>query len=162
MDASARASYLKKTQEYRRHAIERQVYCLATKLNINKHPMVFNPGDLVWIHLHKDRFPNERKSKLLPRADGPFKVLARYNEDADKIDIPRDKYNMSNVFNVKDLSPYCGDEVYDPRTDLSKGGDAEHPSIIPMDTTPTHQAPCGPMTRARARAIENEVNSLLF
>lgn len=31
-----------------------------------------------------------------------------------------------------------------------------------MDTAPTHQAPRGPMTRARARVIENEVNSLLF
>lgn len=31
-----------------------------------------------------------------------------------------------------------------------------------MDTSPTHQAPSGPMTRARTRAIENEVNSLLY
>ena len=31
-----------------------------------------------------------------------------------------------------------------------------------MDSTPTHQAPCGPMTRARACAIETEVNSLLY
>ena len=30
-----------------------------------------------------------------------------------------------------------------------------------MDSTPTHQAPCGPMTRARARAMETEVNSFL-
>ncbi|XBH56355.1 hypothetical protein VPH35_078206 [Triticum aestivum] len=40
--------------------------------------------------------------------------------------------------------------------------DAEHPSIIPMDSTPMHQAPRGPMTRARACAIETEVNSLLL
>ena len=39
--------------------------------------------------------------------------------------------------------------------------DAEHPSIIPMESTPMHQAPSGPMTRARARAIESEVNLLL-
>ena len=39
--------------------------------------------------------------------------------------------------------------------------DAEHPSIFPMDTTSTTQAPSGPMTRARARAIQSEVNSLL-
>ena len=39
--------------------------------------------------------------------------------------------------------------------------DAEHPSIIPMDTTSTTQAPSGPMTRAGARAIQSEVNSLL-
>jgi hypothetical protein len=122
MDASARASYLKKMHEDTRHTIERQVQRLATKVNINKHPMVFNPGDLVWLHLRKDRFPNERKSKLLPRADGPFKVLARYNNNAYKIDIPRDKYNVSDTFNVKDLSPFHGDADSDPRTDLSQGG----------------------------------------
>ena len=42
------------------------------------------------------------------------------------------------------------------------GDDAEHPSIIPMDSTPTHQAPRGPMTRARTRALETEVNSFLL
>ena len=68
-----------------------------------------------------NRFPNERKSKLLPRADGPFKVLACYNNNAYKIDLPRDKYNVSNIFNVSDLSPYNGDEDFDPRSDLSQG-----------------------------------------
>ena len=38
----------------------------------------------------------------------------------------------------------------------------EHPSVILMDSTPTHQAPRGPMTRAHARANEIEVNSLLY
>src|SRR5215216_3553257 len=80
-----------------------------------------------------------------------------------KIDIPRDKYNVSDSFNVKDLAKYYGDEDHDPWTDLSQGGgdDVEHPSIIPMDSTPTHQAPHGPMTRSRARALETEVNSFL-
>ena len=105
-----------------RNTIERQVKRLATKLNVNKQPMIFNIGDHVWLHLRKDRFPNERKSKLLPRADGPFKVLARYNNNAYKIDLVRDKYNWNDVFNVKDLSPYHGDEDFDPRSDLSQGG----------------------------------------
>jgi hypothetical protein len=83
--------------------------------------MVFNPGDLVSLHLRKERFPNEHKSKLLPRADGPFKVLACYNDNSYKIDIPHDKYNVSDIFNVKDLSPFHGDVVFDPRTDLSWG-----------------------------------------
>ena len=119
MDASARVNYLKKMHEDTRHTLERHVQRLATKLNINKHPMVFNIGDLVWLHLRKDRFPTERKSKLLPRADGPFMVLARYNNNAYKIDLPFDKYNVSDIFNVKDLSPYHGDETFDPRLDLS-------------------------------------------
>ena len=69
MDASARVNYLKKMHEDTRHTIERQVQRLATKLNVNKQHMIFNIGDLVWLHLRKDRFPNERMSKLLPRAD---------------------------------------------------------------------------------------------
>ena len=92
--------------------------------------MIFNIGDLVWLHLRKDRFPNERKSKLLPRADGPFKVLARYNNNAYKIDLPRDKYNISDIFNVPDLSQYHGDEDFNPRSDLSQGGGEMMRSIL--------------------------------
>ena len=163
MDASARVNFLKKMHEDTRNTIERQVQRLATKLNFNKQPMVFNIGDLVWLHLRKDRFPKERKSKLLPRVDGPFKVLARYNNNAYKIDIPRDKYSVSDIFNIKDLSPYHGDEDFDPRSDLSqgRGDDAEHPTINPMDLPSSHQEPRGPMTRACARALETEVTSLL-
>ena len=109
--------------------------------------MIFNTGDLVWPHLRKDRLPNERKSKLLPRADGPFKVLARYNDNAYKIDLPRDKYNVSDIFNVKDLTPYHEDESFDPRSDLSQGGGRgcgaylAHPhgrAYISLNTTWTH------------------------
>src|SRR3954464_7756166 len=39
--------------------------------------------------------------------------------------------------------------------------DAEHPTIIPMDVSTSPTTPLGPMTRARANAIENKVNSLL-
>lgn len=88
LDASARATHLKKVHEDTRNTIERQVQRLATKLNGNKQPKVFNIGDLVWLHLHKDRFPQERESKLRPREDGPFKVLACYNANAYKIDLP--------------------------------------------------------------------------
>ena len=163
MDASARVNHLKKVHEDTRLNIERQVQRLATKLNINKQPMVFDIGDLVWLHLRKEHFPQERKSKLQPRADGPFKVLARYNANAYKIDLPRDKYDVSDIFNIKDLSPFHGDEELDPRTDLSqgRGDDAEHPNIIPMDLPTSPTTPLGPMTRARAKAIEDKVNSLL-
>ena len=90
-------------------------------------------------------------------------MLARYNDNAYKIDIPRDKYSVSDIFNVKDLSPYHGDEDFDPRLDLPQGrGDVvEHPKVIPMDLPSPHQVPSGPMTRSRARAIETEVTSLL-
>jgi len=49
-----------------------------------------------------------RKSKLMPRGDGPFQVLAKINDNAYKIDLPGE-YNVSNTFNVSNLSLYDAD-----------------------------------------------------
>ena len=38
------------------------------------------PGDLVLLHLRNDRFLDLRKSKLMPRADGPFKIIEKIND----------------------------------------------------------------------------------
>jgi hypothetical protein len=37
--------------------------------------VVFHVGDLVWLHLRKDCFPDLRKSKLMPPAGGPTVVI---------------------------------------------------------------------------------------
>ncbi|GKF29656.1 hypothetical protein Tco_0095998, partial [Tanacetum coccineum] len=68
--------------------------------------------DLVWIRLGKERFPVGRFGKLQPRADGPFRVLKRINDNAYKIDLPG-TYNVSATFNVADLSPYVTDSEDD-------------------------------------------------
>ena len=75
---------------------------------------------------------------LAQAADGPFKVLARYNDNAYKVDIPRDKYNVSDTFNVKDLAKYHGDEDHDPWTDLSQGGEMMR-SILPSSPWTLHR-----------------------
>jgi translation initiation factor IF-1 len=46
------------------------------------------PGDLVWVHLRKERFPDLQKSNLMPRAAGPFKVLEKINDNAYKLELP--------------------------------------------------------------------------
>ena len=71
---------------------------------------------------------------------------------------------MSDIFNISDLSPYHGDEDFDPRSDLSQGGgyDAEHPTFIPMYTPTTLQAPRIHKMRPRLYTIGHKVNSLLF
>ena len=58
--------------------------------SIGKKHVTFKPGDLVWLHFRKDWFPDLRKSKLLPRADGPFKVVAKINDNAYKLELPAD------------------------------------------------------------------------
>jgi hypothetical protein len=51
---------------------------------------VFQVGDLVWLHLRKDHFPDLRKSKLMPCADVPFKVIEKINDNAYKLELPTD------------------------------------------------------------------------
>ena len=67
--------------------------------------LIFELGDLVWLHLRKDRFPGLRKSKLLPRTDGPFKVLERINNNVYKLELSAD-FRVSPTFNIADLKPY--------------------------------------------------------
>ena len=65
--------------------------------NKGRRDVQFKPADLVWIHLRKERFPSKRKSKLLPRSEGPFKVLEKINPNAYKIDLPG-AYGVSATF----------------------------------------------------------------
>ena len=77
--------------------------------------MVFQPGDWVWVHMKKERFPAKRRSKLLPRGDGQFQVVARINDNAYKLDLPGE-YNVSATFNVSDLSPFDVGENHQKNT----------------------------------------------
>ena len=75
---------------------------------VNRHYIrIFEDGDLVWLHLCKDRFPTQRKSKLSPRGDGPFQILKRVNNNAYKLDLPLE-YGVHDTFNAIDLSPFVG------------------------------------------------------
>jgi len=107
--------------------------------NKHKKRVVFQMGHLVWIHLRKERFTSKRKSKLMPMADGPFKILERVNENACKVNLPRD-YGVSATFNVEDLSPYLEDDhLANLRTNSrQQGEDNGEPSMLlhqePQDT----------------------------
>jgi len=58
--------------------------------------------------LRKKRFPQRRKSKLRPRADGPFEILEKIIDNAYKVELPGE-YRVSATFNVINLSPYFYD-----------------------------------------------------
>jgi hypothetical protein len=121
----------------------------------------FEPGDLVWLYLRKEWFPDLRKSKLMPRADGPFKVLKKINENAYKLDLPAN-FGVSPTFNIADLKPYLGeeDELESRTTEMQEGEDDVN--INTGDTsTPTHNQISGLITQARARQLNNQVSSFL-
>jgi hypothetical protein len=56
----------------------------------------------VWLHLRKDRFPDLRKSKLMPRADGPFRIIEKINDNAYKIELSPE-FRVSPTINISDL-----------------------------------------------------------
>ncbi|KAK1595928.1 hypothetical protein QYE76_007778 [Lolium multiflorum] len=162
MDFDERTTAMKKLHEETRATIQDHVLRQATRINAKKKERVFEEGDLVWVHLRKERFPQERNSKLKPRGDGPFKVLKRINNNAYVIDIPTSKYLVSNTFNISDLSPHHGDEEgQESRTTLSQGGGDDVAPLTNDTTSRPTSPPSGPMTRARAKAIHDKVNSLL-
>jgi hypothetical protein len=57
------------------------------------------------VAFEKRTVSNLRKSRLMPRADGPFKVLEKINENAYKLDLHAD-FGVSPTFNIADLKPY--------------------------------------------------------
>ncbi|WVZ93568.1 hypothetical protein U9M48_039537 [Paspalum notatum var. saurae] len=99
--------------------------------------VTFEPGDMVWLHLRKDRFPTLRRSKLMPRAAGPFKVLTKINDNAYILDLPAE-FGVSTSFNVADLKPYVGEDEELPSrtTSISKGR-----MMRTSTTTPAHLHP---------------------
>jgi hypothetical protein len=86
-----------------------------TKLNIEKmnekyqiagskgrKEVKLEPGDLVWLHLRKERFLDFRKSKLMSHANGPFKILEKINDNAYKLELPLE-FGVSPTFNISNL-----------------------------------------------------------
>ena len=164
MEASKRADFVRKIHEKTKEAIEKKGKYVANRVNKKRKEVIFQPGDMVWVHFRKDRFPTLRKSKLMPRGAGPYKVLKKINDNAYEIDLPSDEFGVSNSFNVADLSPYIGDDLAS-RTMPFQGGedDEDIPSI--STTSPIEDATeirLGPMTRSRSKLLEQQVNSLLL
>ncbi|KAK1610384.1 hypothetical protein QYE76_034057 [Lolium multiflorum] len=111
MEASKREDFVRKIHLKTKELIEKKGKSNAARMNKKRKEMLFKPGDMVWVHFRKDRFPKLWKSKLKPRDAGPYKVLAKINDNAYSIDLPVDEFGVSNSFNVADLTPYDGEDL---------------------------------------------------
>ena len=120
---------------------------------------------MVWLHLRKERFPSDRKSKLDQRGDGPFRVVKVINDNAYQLELPA-KYGVHPSFNVSDLSPYV-----EPEYDEGEAGtlqtqvgedDVTSPTLTAVDEEDAMTlTSTGPITRARAKAIQAATQSLV-
>ncbi|WVZ70565.1 hypothetical protein U9M48_019224 [Paspalum notatum var. saurae] len=155
-DARERAEFILKLHATTKENIEKMTAKYRDAGSKGRKELKLEPGDLVWLHLRKDRFPDLRKSKLMPRADGPFKIIEKINDNAYKLELPPE-FGVSPTFNIADLTPYLGeeDELESRTTSLQEGEDDE--DISPMYTTESPPSVLqGPITRARARQLNQQ------
>jgi hypothetical protein len=101
-----------------------------------------------------------RKSKLMSRAAGTFKILAKINDNAYKHEL-LPEFGVSLSFNISDLRSYLGeeDEIPSRMTSMQEGEDDEDintsATIIPSVEI------LGPITRSRTQQLNHQVNSFL-
>ena len=96
----------------------------------------------------------------------PFRVLAKINDNAYKIELPKD-FGVSTTFNVADLTPYFGPEESESRTTPFQQG--EDDEAISTNHAPYHvnqahdvedvtqareQVNIGPITRSQAKKLQ--------
>ena len=64
LDGEKKAKMVRQLHEGVRLQIEKKNILYASKANKRRKLVVFQPGNWVWVHMRKERFPNQRKSKL--------------------------------------------------------------------------------------------------
>ena len=55
--------------------VERRTEQYVNHANKGRRKLIFEPGDSVWLHVRKESFPHQWRSKLRPRRNGTFQVL---------------------------------------------------------------------------------------
>ncbi|XP_074303013.1 uncharacterized protein LOC141637433 [Silene latifolia] len=98
-EAKERQAAFLRVCEQVRAQIEKANAKYKEKANKHRKQPVFKEGDLVWLHLRKERFPSKRKNKLMSRADGPFKILECYGSNAYKLELPSEYGGVENAKN---------------------------------------------------------------
>lgn len=97
-EAQQRMKEIQALHDIVREKIEKSNASCQTQANKHRMEVVFQPGDLVWVYLRKERFPHERKSKLSPRADGPFEILEMINDNAYRVELAGERFLLLSMY----------------------------------------------------------------
>ena len=107
-DARERDGFIRKLHETTKANIEKMNEKYRIAGSEGRKEVKLEPGDLVWLYLRKDRFLEPRKSKLMPRASRPYKIIEKINDNAYKLELPPE-FGVSPTFNSSDFKPYLGE-----------------------------------------------------
>uniref|UniRef100_A0A2N9HL76 RNA-directed DNA polymerase n=1 Tax=Fagus sylvatica TaxID=28930 RepID=A0A2N9HL76_FAGSY len=134
LDGQKKAELVKSLHERVRLQIAQKNERVASQANKGRRRVIFEPGDWVWVHMRKERFPAHRKTKLHPRGDGPFQILEKINDNAYKVKI-RGRILLRRGGMMRNQG---GPSLKDPL-----------------------QVPDGPITRSRAKKIKEAMQGLV-
>ncbi|GKV51258.1 hypothetical protein SLEP1_g57926 [Rubroshorea leprosula] len=141
LDGKKKAEEVRQLHERVRQNIERRTEQYAKQANKGCKKVVFEPGDWVWVHMRKERFPAQRRSKLQPRGNVPFQVIAMINDNAYKLELPGDDLRK-NPFE-------------------ERGNDGNQDDSISTTSCDPLHTQGGPVTRARAKKMCEALNGLI-
>jgi hypothetical protein len=97
----------------------------------------------------------------MSRAAGPFKILAKINDNAYKLELPPE-FGVSSSFNISDLRHYLGEEDEMPSRMTSMQEREDDEDINTSATIISSVVILGPITRSRAQQLNHQVNSFLY
>ncbi|KAL4379292.1 hypothetical protein GQ457_02G026260 [Hibiscus cannabinus] len=147
-DGQSKAEFVMKLHQQVKENLERRTRQYETRANKGKKRVTFDVGDWVWVHFRKERFPAQRRSKLLPRGDGPFQIVEKVNDNAYKLDLPGE-YTVSATFNISDLTPFY--DSADLRSNPFQEGGDDVSTSVPAPIADPEVLPQGPITRSKAK-----------
>jgi translation initiation factor IF-1 len=159
-DASQQSEFIPKMHETTKLNIEKMNEKYRIAASKGRKEVKLEPGDLVWLHLRKERFSELRKSKLMSRATDHFKILTKINDNVYKLELSAE-FGVSPSFNISDLRPYLGeeDEMALRTTSMQEGENDKdiNTSAIIISSVEI----LGPITRSRAQQLNHQVNLFL-
>ncbi|KAF7821570.1 Transposon Ty3-G Gag-Pol polyprotein [Senna tora] len=78
-DGKKKFQLVQQLHEHVKQQIEKKNEQYAFNANKGRRQVLLEPRDWVWVHMRKERFRSQIKSKLPPRGEGPFQVLEDIN-----------------------------------------------------------------------------------
>ncbi|XP_062086158.1 uncharacterized protein LOC133792266 [Humulus lupulus] len=174
IDGKKKGDFFKKIHEKTKENIERSTQQYIHQANKGSKKDIFEQADWMWLHVRKERLPEQRHSKFLHRGDGPFQAMEHINDNAYKIDLPGE-YGVSASFNVSDLSLFdVGDDLranqfQEGGNDANQGangvvhnhhgrGSPRNQEDVPNDPL---RLSSGPITRLRAKRFKDALIGLI-
>jgi hypothetical protein len=104
--------------------------------------------------LRKERFSELRKSKLISRAADPFKIFAKINDNAYRLELPPE-FGVSPNFNILDLRSYLKEEDEIPSREMLMQEGEDDEDINTSATIIPSVEIFGPIIRSRAQQLNH-------